>query len=80
MVYCLVLNTHCIGLHTYNLAYFGTNQLTEYYVLKSASIIMSQQLIACPVCQTDSGSLSWDARYNGYRGTCVLCGCDWPES
>ncbi len=22
----------------------------------------------------------WEKRYNGYRGFCTRCECDWPES
>jgi hypothetical protein len=34
----------------------------------------------CDVCGKSSGLLRWDESYVGYRGRCILCENDWPES
>ena len=41
---------------------------------------MTQQQIQCPICDTDSATLFFDERYGGFRGTCMLCGGNFPES
>jgi len=41
---------------------------------------MTQQTIECPICKADSASLFFDEQYSGFRGKCVLCGGDFPES
>ena len=41
---------------------------------------MKQQIIICESCEKQSAVLFWDIRYNGYRGMCMVCKGNWPES
>jgi len=43
-------------------------------------LFMKTQTITCNSCGKDSARLFWDQRYNGYRGMCMLCEGNWPES
>jgi len=36
--------------------------------------------ITCESCNSHSAVLHWEPRYDGHRGTCMVCGGDWPES
>jgi len=37
-------------------------------------------IITCESCDSESAVFHWEARYDGYRGTCMVCKGDWPES
>ena len=41
---------------------------------------MEQNTMMCNSCEKYSAVLFWDDRYNGYRGKCVSCKGNWPES
>ncbi len=36
--------------------------------------------IFCNTCAKKSAFVIWDERYSGYRGVCIFCGGNWPES
>ena len=38
------------------------------------------EIISCNSCEQKSGRLLWDDRYDGYRGFCIKCEGNWPES
>jgi len=37
-------------------------------------------LITCGVCEKKSAIIIWDNRYSGFRGYCLICKNNWPES
>ena len=42
--------------------------------------MQNSDTIICKNCKSRTAILHWDTRYDGYRGTCMKCGGDWPES
>ena len=52
-----------------------------YYILNNANFCMvDSKKLLCNVCEKKSALLIWDDRYSGFRGTCLVCGSNWPES
>ena len=39
-----------------------------------------EQTIPCMVCGSPKTYISWSRNYSGYRGRCIACEHNWPES
>ena len=51
---------------------------TKEIQIESAKI--EEETIPCMVCGSSNIHTYWDRNYSGYRGTCMACKNNWPES
>jgi len=36
--------------------------------------------VMCQSCRLEKAVIYWNQKYQGYRGFCIVCGNNWPES
>jgi len=48
--------------------------------IQTESEKFKEETMPCMVCGSPNIHISWDRNYSGYRGNCMACKNNWPES
>ena len=49
----------------------------EFELLKEKT---QAQPMSCMACGCENTEIIWSDNYSGFRGMCIRCMCNWPES
>ncbi len=82
LVFSCHANFLSILVTTSNIIFIHSNYMTQMVLrghLESGISVKNLQ-ISCGSCDKRSAVIIWDNRYAGYRGQCILCENNWPES
>ena len=51
-----------------------------FLLFPTISFMRIMNITVCTSCESKLALIIEEPRYNGYRGICLLCGGNWPES